>query len=68
MAGSAPVTWHHGPEGHLGIVDRKKDMILRNGYNVYPCEVKEMLLARPAITNAAVFRVPEERHGREIVA
>nr|WP_254455809.1 long-chain fatty acid--CoA ligase [Paeniglutamicibacter quisquiliarum] len=55
-------------DGYITIVDRKKDMILRNGYNVYPREVEEVLVAHPEITNAAVFGVPDEKHGQEIVA
>jgi long-chain acyl-CoA synthetase len=55
-------------DGYISIVDRKKDMILRNGYNVYPREVEEVLVAHPEITNAAVFGVPDEKHGQEIVA
>ncbi|GAA1890261.1 long-chain fatty acid--CoA ligase [Paeniglutamicibacter psychrophenolicus] len=55
-------------EGYITIVDRKKDMILRNGYNVYPREVEEVLIAHPEITNVAVFGVPDETHGQEIVA
>ena len=55
-------------DGYITIVDRKKDMILRNGYNVYPREVEEVLDSHPEITNAAVFGIPDETHGQEIVA
>jgi long-chain acyl-CoA synthetase len=55
-------------DGYLTIVDRKKDMILRNGYNVYPREVEEVLMGHPAVSNAAVFGVPDATHGQEIVA
>ncbi len=55
-------------DGYLWIVDRKKDMILRNGYNVYPREVEEVLVAHPSVSTAAVFGVSHERHGQEIVA
>lgn len=55
-------------EGYVSIVDRKKDMILRNGYNVYPREVEEVLITHPEITNVAVFGVPDDTHGQEIVA
>jgi len=54
--------------GYLWIVDRKKDMILRNGYNVYPREVEEVLTAHPAVSTAAVFGVAHETHGQEIMA
>ena len=55
-------------DGYLWIVDRKKDMILRNGYNVYPREVEEVLTAHPGVSNAAVFGIPHETQGEEIVA
>jgi long-chain acyl-CoA synthetase len=55
-------------DGYLWIVDRKKDMILRNGYNVYPREVEELLTAHPAVSTAAVFGVADEVHGEEIMA
>ena len=55
-------------DGYLWIVDRKKDMILRNGYNVYPREVEEVLVAHPAVSSAAVFGIAHELHGQEIMA
>ena len=55
-------------DGYLWIVDRKKDMIVRNGYNVYPREIEERLTAHPAVADAAVFGVPDDLHGQEIVA
>jgi long-chain acyl-CoA synthetase len=54
--------------GNLYIVDRKKDVILRGGYNVYPREVEEVLYEHPAVAEAAVIGVPDELHGEEIVA
>lgn len=54
--------------GYLRIMDRKKDMILRNGYNVYPREVEEYLMGHPGIANVAVFGIEDEAHGQEIVA
>ncbi len=50
------------------IVDRKKDMILRGGYNVYPREVEEVLYRHPAIAEAAVIGVADERLGEEVKA
>nr|BFF27874.1 hypothetical protein GCM10025732_58390 [Glycomyces mayteni] len=50
------------------IVDRKKDMIIRNGYNVYPTEVEAVLARHPAVSIAAVFGVPHETHGQEVHA
>ena len=55
-------------EGNIYIVDRKKDMILRGGYNVYPREVEEVLYEHPAVAEAAVVGVPDPLHGEEIVA
>jgi len=55
-------------DGYLTIVDRKKDMIIRNGYNVYPREVEEVLLTHPAVVSAAVYGIPHEVHGQEVAA
>jgi len=55
-------------EGYLAIVDRKKDMILRGGFNVYPREIEEVLLEHPAVAQAAVVGVPDERLGEEVKA
>jgi long-chain acyl-CoA synthetase len=55
-------------EGFVSIVDRKKDMILRGGYNVYPREVEEVLMRHPAVKQVAVIGVPHETHGEEVVA
>ncbi|GAA1336325.1 long-chain-fatty-acid--CoA ligase [Arthrobacter roseus] len=54
--------------GNIFIVDRKKDMILRGGYNVYPREVEEVLYSHPAVAEAAVIGVPDDMQGEEIVA
>jgi long-chain acyl-CoA synthetase len=55
-------------DDYVTIVDRKKDMIVRNGYNVYPREVEEVLSTHPAVVMVAVFGVAHETHGQEIVA
>jgi len=55
-------------EGYLSIVDRKKDLILRGGLNVYPRELEEVLMTHPAVSLAAVVGVPDERLGEEIKA
>lgn len=57
-----------GADGYLRLVDRKKDVILRGGYNVYPREVEEALLRHPAIEQVAVIGVPDSRQGEEICA
>jgi long-chain acyl-CoA synthetase len=55
-------------EGYYFIVDRKKDMIIRGGFNVYPREIEECLYAHPAVAEAAVIGVPHESHGEEVKA
>jgi long-chain acyl-CoA synthetase len=55
-------------DGYFFIVDRKKDMIIRGGYNVYPREVEEVLYEHPKIREAAVLGVPHDEWGEEIGA
>ena len=55
-------------DGYFSIVDRKKDLIIRGGYNVYPREVEEVLYEHPAVTEAAVIGVPHPELGEEIAA
>jgi long-chain acyl-CoA synthetase len=55
-------------DGFYFIVDRKKDMIIRNGYKVYPREVEEILYAHPAVAEAAVFGIPDASCGEEVAA
>jgi len=55
-------------EGYLFIVDRKKDLIIRGGFNVYPRDVEDALLEHPAVMGAGVVGRPDERHGEEVVA
>lgn len=55
-------------DGYLAIVDRKKDMILRGGYNVYPRELEEMIMTHPAVSLVAVIGVPDDRMGEEVKA
>jgi long-chain acyl-CoA synthetase len=54
--------------GRLSIVDRIKDMIIRGGFNVYPAEVEAVLVKHPAIREAAVVGIPDERYGEEVLA
>jgi long-chain acyl-CoA synthetase len=56
------------PDGRLRLVDRKKDVVSRGGYNVYPREVEEVLLRHPAVEQAAVLGVPDDRQGEEVRA
>jgi long-chain acyl-CoA synthetase len=55
-------------EGYFFIVDRKKDMIIRGGYNVYPREIEEVLYSHPAVREAAVVGVPDAELGEEVGA
>lgn len=55
-------------DGFLRLVDRKKDMLIVNGFNVYPREVEEVLAQHPAIAEAAVVGIPDERKGEVPVA
>ena len=55
-------------EGYVTIVDRKKDMIIRGGFNVYPREIEEVMLTHPGVGLAAVIGVPDERLGEEVKA
>jgi long-chain acyl-CoA synthetase len=55
-------------DGFLFIVSRKKELIIRGGYNVYPSEIENVLHAHPAVAEAAVVGVPDERLGEEVMA
>jgi long-chain acyl-CoA synthetase len=55
-------------DGYFYIVDRKKDLIIRGGYNVYPREVEEVLYEHPKIREAAVVGIPHDEWGEEIGA
>ncbi len=55
-------------DGFIFIVDRKTDMIIRGGYNVYPREIEDVIYTHPAVAEAAVIGVPDERLGQEVKA
>ncbi len=55
-------------DGYLFIVDRKKDLVIRGGYNVYPREVEEVLYEHPAVAEAAVLGRPDDKLGEEVIA
>ena len=55
-------------QGRIRIVGRIKDMIIRGGENVYPAELEAFLLEHPAIADAAVFGIPDERFGEQVCA
>ena len=55
-------------EGYFFVVDRKKDMILRGGENIYPREIEEVLYGHPAVQEACVVGIPDEIRGEEVKA
>jgi long-chain acyl-CoA synthetase len=59
---------HLDADGYLYVVDRKKDLILRGGFNVFPRDVEDALLTHPAVAMAGVVGRPDVRLGEEVVA
>jgi len=55
-------------DGYFYVVDRKKDMVIRGGFNVYPREIEEVLYEHPAVAEAAVIGLPHPELGKEIGA
>ncbi|MFX0592710.1 long-chain-fatty-acid--CoA ligase [Melissospora conviva] len=55
-------------QGFVSIVDRKKDVVIRGGFNVYPREVEEVIARHPAVGQVAVIGVPDPVHGEEVCA
>jgi long-chain acyl-CoA synthetase len=55
-------------DGYVTIVDRKKDLIIRGGFNVYPRDVEEAMLEHPEVEAAGVVGRPDTAHGEEVVA
>lgn len=56
------------PDGFLRIVDRKKDMIVTGGFNVFPSEVENVITTHPAVSQVAVFGIPNEKWGEAVQA
>ena len=54
------------PDGFVRIVDRKKDMIIVSGFNVYPNEIEDVVMAHPKVANCAVIGIPDERSGEAV--
>lgn len=59
---------HIDAEGYLHITDRKKDMIISGGFNVYPSEVEQVIWGHPAVRDCAVIGVPDEMWGEAVKA
>ncbi len=55
-------------DGYFHIADRKKDMIIAGGYNIYPADVEAVLFEHPQVLEAAVIGVPHERRGETVKA
>ena len=55
-------------DGYLFLVDRKADMIISGGVNIYPAEIESVLLTHPKVGDAAVFGIPHEDWGEEVKA
>ncbi|MGB0954578.1 MAG: class I adenylate-forming enzyme family protein [Panacagrimonas sp.] len=67
--------WHHtgdigfiDGQGYVHIVDRKKDMIISGGFNVYPSEIEQLIWSLPAVQDCAVVGVPDEKWGEAVKA
>jgi fatty-acyl-CoA synthase len=55
-------------DGYVRITGRLKDMIIRGGENIYPREIEEVLFTHPKVAQVAVFGVPDEFYGEEVMA
>ncbi|MFC0218023.1 AMP-binding protein [Pseudochelatococcus lubricantis] len=67
--------WHHtgdigfiDGDGYVYIIDRKKDMIISGGFNVYPSEVEQVIWAHPSVQDCAVIGIPDEKWGEAVKA
>ncbi|MCY1515713.1 Long-chain-fatty-acid--CoA ligase [compost metagenome] len=54
------------PDGYVRIVDRKKDLIIVSGFNVYPNEIEDVVMAHPKVANCAAVGVPDEKSGEAV--
>ena len=67
--------WHHtgdvgykDADGYLYIVDRKRDMIISGGFNIYPSEIEQVLWSHPSVQDCAVVGAPDEKWGEAVTA
>jgi len=67
--------WHHtgdigqiDDQGYVYIVDRKRDMIISGGFNLYPSEIEQVIWGHPAVQDCAVVGVPDEKWGEAVKA
>ena len=67
--------WHHtgdvgfkDEDGYFYIVDRKRDMIISGGFNIYPSEIEQVIWSHPAVEDCAVVGVPDEKWGEAVKA
>jgi len=67
--------WHHtgdvglrDDDGYIYIVDRKKDMIISGGFNIYPSEIEQVLWSHPGVQDCAVIGVPDPKWGEAVMA
>lgn len=67
--------WHHtgdvgylDDDGYLYIVDRKRDLIISGGFNIFPTEVEQVVMAHPSVQECAVVGVPDEKWGEAVLA
>jgi long-chain acyl-CoA synthetase len=59
---------YQDPDGYLYLCDRKRDMIISGGVNVYPAEIESVLIQMPGVRDCAVFGIPDEEFGEQICA
>jgi long-chain acyl-CoA synthetase len=59
---------HLDADGYLYLTDRAVDMVIRGGVNIYPREIEDVLYSHPAVVDCAVFGVPDERMGEQLMA
>jgi acyl-CoA synthetase (AMP-forming)/AMP-acid ligase II len=74
-AEAAAFGWHHtgdvgvrDADGYVYIVDRKKDMIISGGFNIYPSEIEQVVWSHPAVQDCAVVGVPDDKWGEAVTA